>query len=227
MPPSLAEHLPTIIDCKSWDSLFTLGCLYEWQSFWAGVLAFAAGLMGFLAAIWAVRRTLQSEQRKAHRELDALKKGLGAEARHFAAYNGAAALKTQLASGQQIKIIDVENATQFPSPTLYKGNSSLVGLLGEQTPQVVLFYNQIDIIEAARVRLRKDIDTLLAKTPVAYAMSKQQLEMVVDPLLDACNTAVSFLPALKTGTSLDNNDTVFPEKVTALIEEWQRVKRER
>jgi|SRR5271169_5990104 len=83
-----------VTDCKTWDSLFTLACLHEWQDLWAGVLAFAAGLLGFLAAIWAVRKTLQSEQRRASRELDALKKGLGTEARHFArgAYEGAAIL---------------------------------------------------------------------------------------------------------------------------------------
>lgn len=96
--------------------------------------------------------------------------------------------------------------------------------MGEQTPQIVLFYNQIDIIQQVRVRLRKDIDILLSKTPVTYAISGGQLDLVVSPLLDACKTAVCFLPSLKTGTSLDNNDNVFPEKVAALIEEWQRVK---
>ncbi|MGB9643660.1 MAG: hypothetical protein WCB44_00745, partial [Stellaceae bacterium] len=142
-----------MVDCESWDSLFTLACLHEWQDLWAGVLGFAAGLLGFLAAIWAIRKTLQSEQRRASRELDALKKGLGTEARHFArgAYEGAAALVRARLENRSLQIIDIENAAQFPLPVLYNGNSSSLGFLGEQTPNIVLFYNQIDVIQQARI----------------------------------------------------------------------------
>lgn len=210
------------MDCKSWISLFALDCLHDWQDFWAGILAFAAGLLGFLAAIWAVRRTLQSEHRKTCQELDALKKGLGAEIRHFArgAYDGAIGLKAKLDAGQLIQIIDVENATQFPSPSVYSGNTTSLGLLGEQTPEIVLFYNKIEIIEKASRRLRADIDALLSGGSVSYAIGRGQLTAVVKPLLDACETAVRVLPYLKTGTLLDINDGVFPQKVAALVEGW-------
>jgi len=109
-------------------------------------------------------------------------------------------------------------------PVLYNGNSSSLGFLGDQTPKIVLFYNQIDVIQQARVRLRKDIDIILARLHASHhPISDEQLALVVNDLLAACKTAVSFLPSLKTGTSLDDNDGVFPEKVGALIEEWQRV----
>ena len=97
------------MNCQSWDTLFTLACLYEWQTVWAGVLAFAAGLSGFLAAIFAVVMTLRSEQRRTFREIDALKKGLGAEARHFVgkAYEGALALIRRVTRDEQINIIHI------------------------------------------------------------------------------------------------------------------------
>jgi hypothetical protein len=221
MPASLAEHLPVVLDCNSWNSLVTLACLHEWQDFWAGVLALLAGLLGFLAAIWAVRTTLQSERRKAHRDLDALKKGLGAEGRHFArnVYSGAVVLKSKLDSGEIIHLSDIESTTRLPSPVLYQGNSASLGFLGEQTPQIVLFYSQIDIIQQAFVRLSNVIDTFLATTPdptPSDTISRNQVAVIVSRLIAACETAVRFLPSLKTGTSLDNDDNDFPVKVAAL-----------
>jgi hypothetical protein len=212
------------MNCQSWDTLFTLACLYEWQTFWAGVLAFAAGLLGFVAAIFAVVMTLQSERRRASLEIDALKKGLGAEARHFArqAYDGAFALMRRFPRDEQIQIIDIENAAQFPSASLYNGNSRSIGLLGDQTPQIVLFYNQLEVVQIARTRLRRDIEPVL-NSRVTYSM-RSQAPQIIDPLIVACETAVSFLPFLKTGTSLDDNDHVFPEHVAALRKEWEIVR---
>jgi hypothetical protein len=209
------------MNCQSWDTLFTLACLYDWQTFWAGVLAFAAGLLGFLAAIFAVVMTLRSEQRRTSREIDALKKGLGAEARYFVrqAYEGASALIRRVTRNEQIHIIDIENAAQFPSPNVYNGNSHLIGFLGDQTPQIVSFYNKLEVVQIARARLRRDIEPVL-RSGVTYSM-RNDLTQIVDPLIVACETAVLFLPALKTGTSLDDNDGVFPEKVVELRRSWE------
>jgi hypothetical protein len=213
------------MDCKNWDTVLTLACLHDWQDFWAGILAFAAGLMGFAAAIYAVIKTLGSEQRKAANELSALKKALGAELRHFArgAYDGAVQLKSKLESSQSILIRDAENATQFPSPVVYQGNSSSLGFLGERTPEIVLFYNRIEIVERAARRLSQDINKLLSQGITNYSISKDQLSQIIEPLIEACETAVTVLPSLKTSTSLDANDSIFPSKVTALREEWRKI----
>jgi hypothetical protein len=50
-----------------------LGCLHEWQDLWAGVLAFAAGLLGFMAAIVAVLMLLDNAvSKKCHRPIKTL-----------------------------------------------------------------------------------------------------------------------------------------------------------
>jgi hypothetical protein len=209
------------MDCQIWNSVTTIACLHQWQGFWAGVLAFTAGLLGFFAAIVAVVVTLRSERRRVFREIDALKKGLGAETRYFAeeAYQGALGLIRRMERNEQIKITEIENAAQFSPATVYNANSALVGLLGDRTPQIVLFYNKLEAVKSTRDRLSRGIAEIV-NSRVTYSM-REQAPQIIEPLIVACETVVTFLPSLKTYTLLDDKDSVFRDNIEALRKEWE------
>jgi hypothetical protein len=88
----------------------------------------------------------------------------------------------------------------------------------------VLFYNQLDVIQQASARLCAQVNKTTGGGAVSYSIGFAQLDALVRPLIDACKAAVRFLPHLKTGTSLDDNDLLFAHKVAELTEGWERLK---
>jgi hypothetical protein len=204
--------------------------LREWQDLASGILAFSAGVLGFFAAIWAVRATLRSESRRDQRELFSIKRALTAEIFQFGttafdAYNQVKRL-TAMRPDAGITIHDLEEATRFPEPVIYPNTANRLGLLGDHANDVVLFFAKIQVIRAAVARIRRDltdqrstteraletlrsqgVPTPLIKVPPVLAIGNENSDDMSEELLAVAETAADLLPLLTTGTVDD--DPVF------------------
>ncbi len=207
--------------------------LHEWQDLAAGILAFLAGILGFGAAIWTVRVTLQSERRKEARELSAISRALTAEIFQFGslALEAHNYLKEAIKHSQGLTIHEIEDAARFVNPTIYSNIGSHVGLLGDRAYEVVLFFARIQIFLNGVARMRRDIteknrnveksiigqrmiETGMAAS-VGLSVGKENSEELVEKLLLIAETSGSILPHL----TKDTRDEVVAKNFQKAIKE--------
>lgn len=195
------------------------------QSDWSGIVALAfnwqsllAGLVGFLAAIAAVVFTLLAENRKAKRELRALKGALGSEIRQFSKL----ALETHLrcrdclTTNRPMPFQQIEDAARFPNPVIYLSSANKLGLIGDEAHYVVYFFGLIDVFRGTvgpmrlNQRLKNDIgrDNLLAAAA---------------GLLTACQVAADLLRRFKS-RYFENADDRFKRSVLEAATVWKDLK---
>jgi hypothetical protein len=176
---------------------------YDWQT---GL----AGLAALLAAIIAVRVTLQIERRQAKRELDALRKSLGAELRQqinraFHVYEGLRDL-SRTADGL-ISARMVENKSRMPAPIIYSANAGKIGLLEGDAMGVVIVYTTLE-----GGRSRTDRLAMAYNTP--DDISPDVVMETANVFLQACGRAQVVLTRLRTGdASYDDQDEALIQKI--------------
>src|SRR5882757_9190182 len=103
-----------------------LAALDRWQ-------ALIAGALGFGAAIWTVRRTLQAEERKTKREIETLRHSLGVEIRQCvgSALAMHRSLRRLAQMERRIPITSwmIENSGPLLRPVVYPASADKIGLL--------------------------------------------------------------------------------------------------
>jgi hypothetical protein len=207
----------------NWD--WVISELHDWQDLAAGFLAFLAGILGFVAAIWTVRTTLRSERRKEQRELLAISKALTAEVFGFGtlalqAHSQLKSIASSVMRAEGLTIHEIEDAARFVTPTIYSNIGSHVGLLGDQTHEVVLFFARIQSFTNGVARMRQNLiedatiiqkaEAALSPSPVLTALKAQRSTSIpvgsdnskdlIENLLIIAETAGDLLPHLTKGT---------------------------
>jgi hypothetical protein len=180
---------------------------YDWQT---GL----AGLAALLAAIIAVRVTLQIERRQAKRELDALRKSLAVEVRlqinrAFNVYEGLRELSS--ASDGPISARMVESKSRMPAPIIFSANAGKIGLLEGDAMGVAIVYTTL---EGARLRT----DQLAATYNTPDDIGPDVVMETANVFLQACGRAQVVLTRLRTGdASHDATHEVLIQKINDAI----------
>ena len=199
--------------CFGW-SWFTEK-LFRWQDL-------SAGILGFGAAIYAVRKALQSEQRKEDRELLAINRSLTAEIFQFATHSIQAHqnFKSATMRPDGLTIHELEEATRFVAPVIYPSIGSRIGFLGDHAHEVVLFYARIQVLLDTVVRIRRDsiekyslmrdaqealssggqLAALKAQSSTQFFIGKENSKEAIEKLLIIAETGEKLLPHLTKGT---------------------------
>lgn len=189
-----------------WHYTTFLDLIDHWQ-------ALLAGILGFTAAIVAIVFTLQIEQRKAQRELDALRRSIAVELRHLVSRSLAASISLlkQARRGDTITARMVESLARMPTPIVYQASASKIGLLGKDAMDVVIVYAFIELGRSATASL------INSRTP--DDISAITVEATAKTFLKGCAYAQSLLPRLKTGVALhDQQDAKLIELIKTLTE---------
>jgi hypothetical protein len=179
-----------------WHCTTLVGFVDHWQTL-------IAGLIALIAAVITVVVTLKVERRKVDRELDALRKSLAIELRQL--IPGAFCVHgslTKLGSKTNGPIITrmLESLSRMPAPIVYPANAHKIGLLEEDTMDVVIVYG---LLEIARDGVARLITTY--RTP--DDISPKVVLKTAEAFLEACKYARSVLPKLRTGVaSHDDRD---------------------
>jgi hypothetical protein len=156
-----------------------------------------AGLIALIAAVITVYFTLKGERRKVDHELNALRKSLAMELRLL--IPGALCvhgLLTRLGSKKDGPITAwmVESQSRMLDPIIYRANAHKIGLLGKDGMDVITVYGLLDIARDGVARL---ITTY--RTP--DDISPDVVLMAATAFLEACKSARSVLPKLRTGVA--------------------------
>jgi hypothetical protein len=187
---------------------------------WQGLLA---GLIGFGAAILAVVLTLRSEQRKADRELEALRRSIGVEIRQCVAVaSGTFKSLVKLAQKEDgpITYRMVESFAQFQEPLVFPAVADKIGLLGSQAQDILIFYSLVDIVRRgigrlANYRTPDDI------SPVVVAGTANGL---VAALLQGSGV----IAALKTHEpTTDARDMALAAEIAGNTASWEEIRRQK
>jgi len=129
-------------------------------------------------------------------EVDALRKSLATEIRQIVARSFTAhKLLTQLSKRRIITASMVESYFLVPTPVVYLGSASKIGLLKDDTMVVMAFYHGYDIACACATQLMR-------LTPDGIA--EENVAGVANAFLDVCKGARQILPRLRTGVSIYN-----------------------
>jgi hypothetical protein len=190
--------------------------LNQWQTL---IGAFAASALGFAAAIWTIQRTLQSENRKSHRELESIKKVLGAEIRQHAnqAYEGHRKCRALAEGPGNFSYGQIANAARFPPPIVFTKIADRLGMLGDEAHWIVFFYAQIQVFKDALLDLEK--------APIPNSIAPVNANFAADALLDACEAAVHVLPLLRSGSYYISQDNKFSEAISTARQQWHPEKK--
>lgn len=185
--------------------------IVEWLDHWQSLVA---GLLAFGAAIVAIRMILRRERREARRELDALKKTLGAEVRQFAqqAYLAHESCRKLAAGAGNFHISQVAEAGRFSEPVIYLNNAARIGLVGDEAHHVVLFFATIQAFRDAVARLRD--------YPTPQSIPPMHAAGPAETLLRACEAAVQLLPLLRSGNYYDKRDVLYCDWVAKARVSW-------
>jgi hypothetical protein len=207
------------------------GWLYDWQDL-------IAGSLGFGAAIGAVIFTLMSERRKEGRELQSLKRTLVAEISQFAtlALKSHERIKGESKDKHGITLHELEEVTRFTEPVIYLNNANRIGALGDHAHEIVLFFNRIQVLCAAVVRIQRDriaayqayfstIDPknavyVAGEGPGRYKIGGDNTGEVGEQLLIISENAANLLPHLAAGTIDDVPAKNFREATKKARAEW-------
>lgn len=192
------------------------GFLYQWQTL---VGALAGALLGFAAAIWTIRKTLQSEIRNAAIELESIKKALGSEIRQYAhqALNGHRVCRGLASGAGNFAMLDIQNAARFPEPVIYPNVANRLGLIGDEAHWIVFFFGQIQVFRDARDDMRR--------LPNPSSIPPQNAIFAADALLDACEAAVHVLPLVRSGSYYAGQDAKFAQAVLDARKQWHPEKK--
>jgi type II secretory pathway pseudopilin PulG len=187
--------------------------IFKWQEL---IGAFAGAIIGFAAAIFAVRWTLLSERRREEKEFISIKRALGSEIRQYAhqardAHNRCKALAQ---SGHRFTVNDIMNAGRFPPPVIYPNAASRLGLIGDEAHWIVFFYAQIQVFVEQREQMKGLADPL-------YTIPTQNAVASTDALLSACEAAVHVLPLVRVGDFYTGQDEKFTAAVAEARNNWQ------
>lgn len=185
--------------------------LGQWQTL---IGAIAGGLFGFAAAIWTIRRTLQSEERRDSSDLESIKKALGAEIRQYAhqALNGHRACAGLARGGGNFSILQMQNTARFPAPVIYPNVANRLGLIGSQAHWVVFFFGQVQVFLSGRDDMRS--------LPNPNSIPSPNAIFAADVLLQACEAAVYLLPFLRSGDYYVRQDAKFADAVADARRQW-------
>jgi hypothetical protein len=186
----------------------------KWQEL---IGAFAGGVIGFAAAIVAVRWTLLSERRREKKELESVKRVLGAEIRQYAhqaldAHGVCKKLAEVL--DRKFALNDILNAGRFPAPVIYANVAHRLGMMGDEAHWIVFFYAQIQAFVEMRSQMQ-GLANVHGYIGHAYATSP------AEAMLKACEAAVHVLPLVKAGNFYSDQDRKFGSAVSAARDAWQ------
>jgi hypothetical protein len=190
-----------------------LTLLDHWQTLVGSLLG---ALLGFGAAIWTVRKTLMSEERRAEREAWSIRRSLIAELRQIGvrALDGYNACKT-LSEGHGVSVAQLENAARFPKPVVYPTVAARLDAIGANAEKVVFFYGSIDLIRQALNRAKEAYGT--AGVPPA---ATQEL---CRSLIDMCRALTEILPELtKDPRARAPSDAQLLKSLTSAVDMWDR-----
>jgi hypothetical protein len=191
-----------------------LPTLYRWQELVSGILAFSAGILGFLAAIYAVRTTLLGEKRRIDRQLAAIRLALAAEVIYYSniALSAHDIIKTSPKDG--VSLERLAELTNFSEPVIYRNIANQIGLLEQQTGKIVLFFSKLEVLRAEAIRIRQQqyeqlsgMEQLMGRpaalTPSAVKIGPKSSDRLGDMLLTIAEIGADLLPSLTLGTRED------------------------
>lgn len=185
-------HYTTIVDLiDHWQTLF-------------------AGLVALVAAIITVFVTLKVERRQVDREIDALRKSLAMELRQLIPRAlGAHTSLQKLGSKADGPITArmVESLSRMPVPIVYPANAHKIELIESDAMDVVIVYGLIEIAHDGVGRL------MTYRTP--DDISPNVVLKTAEAFLEACKSARSVLPKLRTGVAAhDDRDILLIKAVS-------------
>ena len=188
-----------------WHYTTIVDLIDHWQTLIAGLIALAA-------AIITVAITLNVEQRKVDRELDALRKSLAIELRQLIPRALVAYTSLRKLAGKTDGLITarmVESLSRTPDRIIYPANAHKVGLLEEDAMDVVIVYGLLDIA-------RDGVDRLITRYRTPDNISPNVVLTTAEAFLEVCKYARSVLPKLRTGVaSHDDRDVEMLNKINA------------
>jgi hypothetical protein len=164
-----------------------MSLLDHWQTLVGSLLG---AILGFAAAIWTVRVTLLSEDRRAEREARSIRRSLTAELRQIGlrALDGYHACKALSESPGGVRIEQLENAARFPDPVVYPTVAAHLDAIGANAETVVFFYGSIDLIRQAFERARQAHGTSDVPGGAMHELCRS--------LIDMCRALKTILPDL-------------------------------
>jgi hypothetical protein len=195
-----------------WHYTTFLDFLDHWQSL-------IAGLIALLAAFIAVRVTLNIEQRKVDREIDALRKSLAIELRQLISRALGAHISLLGLSAKTdgpITARMVDSLSRVPVPIVYPAIAHDIGLLGCDAMDIVIIYGLLDLAREGVAGLMR------YRTP--DNIPPALVTKVAEAFLEACKYARGVLPNLRTGVaSHDKQDTDLIQAITERDSIWKSV----
>lgn len=174
-----------LLPVQPWHYTTFLDLIDHWQDF-------LAGLLGFAAAILAVRFTLQAETRKQERELSALRRSFGVEFRQClaAAIGAHQSLRRLAQSPNTITARSIESLVILPKPVVYTASADKIGLLDTEAMDVVAMYGLLWAVRDSVERLQRH------RTP--DNISNLIVASTAGTLMRLCLEGANVLPRLKT-----------------------------
>ena len=191
-----------------------MSLLDHWQTLVGSLLG---ALLGFAAAIWTVRKTLMSEERRAEREAWSIRRSLIAELRQIGlrALDGYHACKNLAEGPGGVSVAQLENAARFPRPVVYPTVAARLDAIGANAEKVVFFYGSIDLIRQALNRAKEAYGT--AGVPPA---ATQEL---CRSLVDMCRALTEILPELtKDPRAQAPSDAQLFHSLKSAVDKWDR-----
>lgn len=191
-----------------------MSLLDHWQTLVGSLLG---AILGFAAAIWTVRMTLLSEERRANREAWSIRRSLTAELRQIGlrAFDGYRACKMLSETAGGVTIEQLENAARFPNPVVYPTVAARLDAIGANAEKVVFFYGSIDLIRQAFVRGKQ-----------AYGSSNlppEAMHEVCRSLIDMCRALIEIMPELiKDPRAGLPTDRQFLLELSSAVDLWKR-----
>jgi len=199
--------MPTQI--SPWHYTTGLDMLDHWQ----GLLA---GILGFGAAILAVRFTLGAERRKQDLELVALRRSFGVEFRQnlLAALGAHQSMKALAQSQAPITARMIENLVLLPKPVIYPASADKIGLLGAQAMDIVAMYGMLQAVRDSIARLQRH------RTPDNIA--SVLVASTASALIRVCTEGAAVLPNLKTEVPrIDERDGALVQLISNEAATWE------
>jgi len=196
-----------------WQFTTLLDALDHWQALLAGVL-------GFAAATIAVVLTLRSEQRKAARDLEALRQSIGIEIRQCTAVTfGTFRLLAKLAQKEDgpITYRMVQSCAHFQDALIFPSVADKVGLLGSEAMELLVFYNLIETVRRAVSNLEN------FRTP--DNISPLVVAATVSSLVAVLRKGCVIIAVLKTGDNrIEERDQTLTNEIDAATAAWETVR---
>lgn len=189
----------------------------------AGIIALAAGIIAYRAALRAAKMQVTADQRRDEREVDALRRSLATELRQLIpqalkAHNLLKGLVTSATKERPLTARMVENSTRLPAAVVYPSSAPKIGLLGgSDAMNIVIIYNLIELArQGAEERMR-------SRTP--DNISPRTVAAVADAFLKACQYAAQeVLPKFPTGIALhESADNDLIKRITEAVTAWDKI----